>query len=170
MQSYTARLKSGFPADFGAFDPGAFDPGAFDTFSGSVTVYQGQLYRVRFLSGPRMSDRFYIKRNDGRPDLIAELLNPNGTPIDLTLATSVTFKMYGPLASRAPTLRINKLVTILSAANGQIKHVWDPASPALETSVEGEFEGEFEILWSDGNKQTVPNGGYVAIIVTEDLG
>lgn len=103
-----------------------------------------------------MSD-FYIKRGDRGPSLSATLQDPDGVAINLTAATSVTFKMGNGIDAAA---------VIVSPAAGTVRYDWG----ANDTRVAGTYNAEFEILWNDGRKQTVPTDGYLTVTVGRDLG
>lgn len=109
-----------------------------------------------------MSHLFYIKRGDQLPSVEATLREPAapgqiGAEIDLTGATGVKF-----LCSNG----VDAAAVIVSAAGGQVRYDWGTD----ETEEAGTFNGEFEITWGDGRKQTVPNGEYIKVIIAADLG
>lgn len=105
-----------------------------------------------------MSAVFYIKRGDRGPSVEATLLgpDPDREPIVLTNASAVRFKMEPSLDEAA---------VIVSAAEGTVRYDW----AASQTDTAGKFKAEFEIEWNDGRLQTVPNRGYIAVYITEDL-
>ncbi len=109
---------------------------------------------------------FTIKENDTRPAYVAALKDDYGLPsesaINLTAATSVKFKMR-PVAGGA--LKVDGTMTIVSAAAGTVQYVWI----AADTDTVGTFDVEYEITWSDGGVETVPNDGYDTVIVVDDL-
>lgn len=83
--------------------------------------------------------------------------DPDGNAINLTNATAVKFKMANLVDANA---------VIVSAAAGTVRYDW----AANDTRVAGTFNAEFEIEWSDGRKQTVPNDGYLTVSIERDLG
>jgi hypothetical protein len=109
-----------------------------------------------------VSHLFYIKRGDQLPSVEATLREPAapgqlGAAIDLTGASAVKF-----LCSNG----VDAAAVIVDALGGQVRYDWG----TNETDVDGTFDGEFEIAWGDGRKQTVPNGDYIKVIIAADLG
>lgn len=104
---------------------------------------------------------FDIKQNDTLPLLIANLKNSDGTAINLT-STTVLFKLIN---INNDALIINTAATITSASLGTVEYTWT----ANDTSVVGEFKGEFEITFSGGEVQSVPTKGYINIRIHNDL-
>jgi hypothetical protein len=102
-----------------------------------------------------MSD-FHIKRGDQGPPIEAILHDPAGAAIDLSDAEAILFKM-GRYVEGA--------VTVVEADAGSVQYLWDTD----DTRRSGVFKAEFEIEWSDGRKQTVPNDGYLTVEITKDL-
>jgi hypothetical protein len=112
---------------------------------------------------------FSIKQHDNRPIYVADLVDnadTTPTPINLSTATSVTFKMRtaGAADTNAPTVSRAAQIGTPSSA-GRVRHNWTTA----DTAAIGEYEVEFEILWNDGGVETVPNDGYATINIVEDL-
>jgi len=105
---------------------------------------------------------FYIKQNDSRPYLDAQLFNADNTVIDLTGCT-VRFIM-------APTsggsVKVNGLCAITDAMNGKVRYYWQTG----DTDAFGDYKAEFEVTFPDGSRQTIPNDGYIIVSVTKDLG
>jgi len=108
-----------------------------------------------------MSD-FTIKQNDTRPNLDAQLLNADGTPIDLTGCT-VRFLMV-PTSGGA--VKVDGICAITDAENGKVRYYWS----AGDTANFGDYKAEFEVTFPDGSKQTVPNDGYLIISIVKELG
>jgi hypothetical protein len=109
---------------------------------------------------------FSIKNGDTSPAYVVDLQDDvDTTPvaIDLTDATSVTFKMRLTGTTGAPA--IDELMDITTPASGRVTYEW----AAGDTADAGTYDVEFEILWSDGTVETVPNSGYMTVIVTDDL-
>lgn len=109
---------------------------------------------------------FQIKQGDTRPAYTAQLLDryglPGQVPLDLTNATQVLFKMR----ERGSTgLVVDTAMTITNPTSGIVQHVWD----ANDTRNVGLFDVEFEITWTDGGIETVPNGSYLSVEVVDDL-
>lgn len=109
---------------------------------------------------------FSIKNGDTAPSYVFDLQDdPLGTAaaIDLTDATSVRMKMRLTKTNGAPAL--DAAMTVTDAVNGRVTYDWQ----AGDTDVPGTYDVEFEIHWSDGTIETVPNSGYKTVVVTDDL-
>lgn len=110
---------------------------------------------------------FTIKRDDTRPVYVVPLVSDFGganDPIPLGDATEVLFIMRAAGETGAP--KVNAEADITDAPNGEVTYTWATG----DTDEAGEFEVEFQITWSDGGVQTVPNDSYFTVIVKEDLG
>lgn len=107
---------------------------------------------------------FTIKRNDRLPKLRATLQQGSpATAIDLTSAVSVKaiFKQVSPgIAS------FNGACSIITASAGIVEYAWG----ATDTQTSGTYNGEFEITWSTGVTETVPNDSYFTLTIVDDLG
>lgn len=106
---------------------------------------------------------FLLKQHDLKPRLNFQFFQPDGTtPLNLTTATSVSIvlKMKGGsfIAKRA--------VTIQTPATGICYYDWT----LTDTDVAGTLQYEFEIIWNDGDPQTVPVDTYLEATITADLG
>ena len=101
-----------------------------------------------------MATTFYIKQNDTKPSLFAQLLS-EGSAIDLTGAT-VRFHMESGVDSPA---------VITDAATGNVRYDWSTG----DTATPGIFHAEFEVTFSDGTVETFPNDGYLSINIMEEL-
>ncbi len=117
----------------------------------------------------------YYSQHDTAPAYRRQLLEPDGSPIDLTNASTVTITIghlrgdhyYSPytlLVPRAP-------VTIENPrTNGWVN--WGPGStPGVNAlHLPGNFDLIFEINWNDATRQTVPAHTYEKIRVTTKPG
>lgn len=110
---------------------------------------------------------FTVKQHDTAPSYVVDLADefglPGETPINLTTATSVKFLMRETGGTGAP--KVTAAMTIVDAANGRVQHDWG----ATDTDTVGTFDIEFEITWSDGTIETVPNDSYLSVEVVDDL-
>lgn len=115
---------------------------------------------------------FTIKQGDTRPAYVVDLIDdyklPTEKPLNLTSATTVYFIMRAQGASVAPKVRT--AMTVVDAAQGRVQHTW----AVSDTDTIGQFDVEFEINWSDGGIETVPNGHggedpFLVVNVTPDL-
>lgn len=105
---------------------------------------------------------FVTKRGDLEPPLEATLENADGTPKDLSTASGVDFHMADPDET---TAKVDKDATITDGVNGQVSYSWD--SEDVDTT--GEFEAEFEVIWSDGDTETFPKDGYLDVRILDTL-
>lgn len=98
-----------------------------------------------------MAEKIKLVQGDTRPSLVCTLTDENtGIPIGLTGATvRLKFRAAGDT-----TIRTTLTGTVTDAANGVVVFFWasDPTSLAGDP---GDYEGEIEITFSDGQIQTV---------------
>jgi len=109
---------------------------------------------------------FIIKRNDTLPALQLCLIDRgclgSKEPFSLDGVTGVTFTMandcgdYKIFAKSAQTV---------SFSAGTIQYNWD----AEDTNEAGRFKGEFQLLYSDGNKLSIPQNGQIQIDIPGDV-
>lgn len=105
---------------------------------------------------------FVIKQDDTAPSYVADL-KTNGAPVDLTPATSATFKMR---QTGQTALKVNAAMAIdADPATGRVQYDWQTG----DTDTIGTYEAEIEILWTDGTIETWPNTGYASVTVAADL-
>lgn len=118
---------------------------------------------------------FIINRGDNFPNLKATLETRNETTgkweaIDLTLATDVTLYMT---STEPAAIEVYGACIIPSssgahpnpAKEGYIEYEWG----SEDTNVANIYRLQFEIKWSNGKYQTVPNNGYLSVEVQPDL-
>lgn len=101
---------------------------------------------------------FHIKQHDLRPPLTRILRDEDGDPINLTGAEAVRFLMA---ASGSPQALIATTCSVLSATGGEVEYGWGQG----QTATVGYYQGEFEIRWAASTPQTVPNVGFVDIVI-----
>ena len=111
------------------------------------------------------SDTFYIKKGDSAEDLTRTLKDADGNAVDVTSAT-IVFSMRRD-GSKTNTVN-RQSVTLVTAASGIVKYVWQ----AGDTALSGKFIAEFEVTYSGGKIQTFPNneGDKFYVVVEDDLG
>jgi hypothetical protein len=97
---------------------------------------------------------FYIKQNDTRPSLYAQLLQ-DGSVVDLTGCT-VLFGLRGMDAKEA---------VITDAATGNVRYDWE----AEDTATTGNYQAEFEVTFADATVETFPNNDYLTIVIMEEV-
>lgn len=106
-------------------------------------------------------ESFVLRAGDRLPAITATLQDATGTAVNLTTATAVKFQMKQPGAPK-----INAAATITSASAGTVAYAWALA----DTDTPGRYRAVFEVTWSDGKKQTFPNGEPIDVTITEDYG
>jgi hypothetical protein len=98
-----------------------------------------------------MTDKIKLVQGDTRPAIVCTVTDETtGDPINITGATVVMkFRSVG-----RTTLQATIAGSVTSGSTGQV--VFYPASsPAMLTGDAGDYEGEIEITFSDGQVQTV---------------
>lgn len=111
-------------------------------------------------------NEFTIKRNDTLPALQICLIDKGclggKESYNLSGVTGVTFTMsnecgdYKIFAKSAQTI---------SVSGGTIQYNWD----AEDTNEAGTFAGEFQLLYSDGNRMSVPQNGQINVFIPKDV-
>lgn len=110
-----------------------------------------------------MTNTFYIKRNDTRPEInIIVIDESSGNPLNLTGATA-TFSMKKAGASAPKITRA--AAQIADAAAGKVKYSWATG----DTNDPGIYRAEFEVTFSGGGKATFPGDGYIEVHILEDV-
>lgn len=111
---------------------------------------------------------FTIKQGDTRPGMTAQLKD-NEVPIDLTAATSVTFKMAPDAGG---SLTVDSPCVFIDRDTGIVMYEWTTG----DTATVGFYNIEFEIVWADLGVETVPNddvegndGPYYIVEIKADL-
>lgn len=105
---------------------------------------------------------FRIKRGDLFPILKTQALNPDGTPMPLTGATAVLFKMRD---STGTILLVNAPAVITDVDLGFIEYHWSSG----DTDSIGACRGEMEVSFGVGAPLTLPVDGFLDIDVVSDL-
>lgn len=120
-----------------------------------------------------------LKQHDRRPWLVAQLQNSDGSAIDVSGALSVNV-IVRKAAATAPLLK--QPCEILTTYVGGIPLEYDDGTPVTDldgwvrykwgtgdTDQTGDFDVEWEILWTAGEPQTVPTVGYYRVTIGDDL-
>jgi hypothetical protein len=111
-----------------------------------------------------MASDFILKRGDRLPKLRATLQQgAPASPIDFTAAASVKLILK---QLTAPTTVVTGTCASVVATAGITEYAWG----ASDTLVSGTYNGEFEIDWGTGIKETVPNDTYFTLTIVDDLG
>ncbi len=109
-----------------------------------------------------MAVDFTIKRNDRLPSLAATLTDALGAPVDLT-STLVRFIMAA--GAGTGTVAVNAPAVVVNSSGGTVRYDW----AAGDTATSGTFNGEFEVTFPNGKKQTFPSANYITIQIFNDL-
>jgi len=111
---------------------------------------------------------FFIKQGDTLPNLPFTILEPDGvTPVDLTDAVvSMVVRVEGSGPSAIPYFKKPCVLFNQVTSTGQGIYDWDEG----DTDSSGTYEYEFEIVFGDGNIQTVPANTYLQLIIVDDIG
>lgn len=100
----------------------------------------------------------YLGTGDLLPIITATLLDRDGDPVNLTEAT-VTFRMRnhgnGHIAVAGAAAEV-----VGDATDGNVRYVWQ----AGDTDQPGEYRAEW-IVTIDSKQQTVPNDGWVPVVI-----
>lgn len=105
----------------------------------------------------------YVKEDDERPELADTLEDQQGTAIDLS--TSVQEVRLYVRHEDSDTLVVNAVATIDNASQGEVSYSF--ADGELDTV--GYHAAEWEILWNDGDEQTIPPNRDIGIQVGESV-
>lgn len=109
---------------------------------------------------------FVIKRNDTLPAIEASIKTRGclGEVIafDLSGVTACTFSMSDDCGN---TVVSSAPAQITSSSGGTIQYSW----ASVDTATSGKFQGEFELLFSTGDKMTVPTIGNIGIQINDDI-
>lgn len=108
--------------------------------------------------------QFHIKAGDVLPELNATLLDVDGLPLNLSVASSVTLRVRQVVLSGSP-VKWAKPCTIAAPAAGKVSFAW----AAGDTATPGTYEVEFLVTWADGGVQAVPNNGNAVIKILPTL-
>ena len=109
-----------------------------------------------------MPSHFYIKENDTRPAITANLTDANDAAVNLTGAT-VKFNMR---VDPAGTIKINLGTAIIEDAEaGQVSYPWTTS----DTDTADDFEAEFQVTFAGGAVQTFPGRNWIAVHIIDDI-
>ena len=110
-----------------------------------------------------MSD-ITMKVNDLLPDLNAVLSDANGV-YDLSTDT-VRFVMRSSAGTVvADQTSTGSNVVVVGATSGHVRFLWQ----STEVDTPGNFNGEFEVLNSLGQRLTFPNAAHIEIVFKPEL-
>ena len=103
---------------------------------------------------------FVIKKGDTGPPIQVQCIDSNGTPVDLTGATGLKFRMRN---KRTGVSKINGDGIFVERSTGKIQYNWVTA----DTDTSDEFEAEFNMTLSNGQITSFPNNTYIRINIYE---
>lgn len=104
---------------------------------------------------------YHVKQNDTKEPLASTLTDSNGNAVVLTGATVVFhMRIFG-----AATSKVSAAATIVSATLGQVKYTWT----GTDLDTPGEYEGEFQVAFSDATIQSFPNAGGLIVFVHPEI-
>lgn len=110
--------------------------------------------------------KFFIKRNDTLPSLEISITDRgclgNKEPYNLSGVTACTFTM---VTGSGDAKIMAKTAQITSYSGGTIAYNWD----AEDTSENGIFFGEFQLLFSSGARMSIPQIGSIYIEIGKDV-
>ena len=111
-----------------------------------------------------MANSVTMKRNDTRPFLDVVLQDVNGAALDLsTTVSGITFTMKD-LDTDAIKVNQKDCSLVNTGSDGMVRYSWQPK----DTNTAGTYAGEFQILYNDTTKLTVPTSSVLSIIILED--
>lgn len=108
--------------------------------------------------------RFVIKRHATRPYLELSVKNSDGTAYDFTGASSVVFSM----ADLEGVLKVDSAAAEFDGGDpttGKIRYRWTQA----DTDTEGEYSGEFDVVYPGSELLTVPVDGDIRVKIYTDI-
>jgi len=103
---------------------------------------------------------FVIRQDDTAPRMIGDLVDGQGTPVDVTGAT-VHLHLHG--------LTVEGDMDLTAAVDeetpGRVYHDW----VAGDTDVAGIYAGEWQVTYTNAQIETFPNAGWFLVEVREQL-
>lgn len=103
--------------------------------------------------------RFHLKSGDTSPSLRARVLDEAGAPLGLAGA-SASFSMRDARGM----LQIDHAAAVIED-DQTLRYDWAEG----DTAATGTAMAEFEITWPGGRIETVPNHGYIEIVIGKAL-
>jgi hypothetical protein len=112
----------------------------------------------------------HMKQHDLLPQLQATLTSTDPitgvvSNVNLSTATLINFYMKNAISG----LKVSALAVRAvdqSVDTGQVTYTWQ----GTDTDTAGKFQGEFEVVWASGKRETFPNDSYFIINIHADLG
>jgi hypothetical protein len=104
---------------------------------------------------------FYIKQNDTSPDLQVTCKDYSGTVVNVSGAT-VNFHMRNKTTGE---VQVDGTGSVVDGAGGVVKYSWSAGDP----DTVGNFDAEFEIVYTDSKVETFPNNTFITVVVLDDI-
>lgn len=104
---------------------------------------------------------FVITQGSTAPAYTATLTHPNGNPVDLSTAVSVTLYVSNYFTNAVS----DGSATIVNAPTGQVSYTWQPQ----DLSIPGVYAAEWEVLWTGGGTGSYPKDGYATVTIMNNL-
>lgn len=105
---------------------------------------------------------FNIKRNDTKPYLAVQLLDGNGSAIDLTTGSSIYFNLA--TNDNTHTSVFSGAAVITGSTTGEVEYRWASGNTARS----GLYLGEFETTFNDATVLTLPSDDSLFVKINED--
>lgn len=109
---------------------------------------------------------FTLMEGDLLPEIQFTIQNDDGTPVNLTNASSVRFLMATlPTDGTDSANQIDAAATFVDKPNGVVKYTW----AGTDTNTRGRYAAVFEVTDGTGKRFSVPNDDYLYISVLARL-
>jgi len=105
-----------------------------------------------------------LVEGDQHPSPRVQLVDEDGTAIDLTTATGVTVHM-APKYGGAAGVFDDVACTVITASTGIVQFAW----PAASTADAGDYWLRWTVTWPGGVEQTWPASGGIHVQIAADL-
>ena len=109
-----------------------------------------------------MPSHFYIKQNDTRPAITANLTDANDAAVNLT---GVTVKFSMRVDPAGATKVDLGGATIENSEAGQVSYAWTTD----DTDAADDYEAEFQVTFAGGAVQTFPGRNWIAVHIIDDI-
>jgi hypothetical protein len=106
--------------------------------------------------------KFFLKTHDTGKPVVASLKNSDGTAVNLTGCTVKVIVSAGV----GVTAIVNRAVTVTDATGGIVTYT----PIAADVATAGSYLAEWEVTTGSGGVFTVPDPGYDAFQIDQDLG